>query len=437
VSRLPGGMRTTFRALQVRNFRLYITGQAVSVTGTWMQIVGQAWLVLEITGSGAMLGIVTALQWIPTLFLAPLTGVIADRMSKRRILVGTQIANLSLAFVLGLVVAAGGVELWMLMVLAGLLRLVSAMEGPARQSFVLEMVGGELITNAVSLNTLTINLGRLIGPAIAGLIIAGFDISTCFFLNSVSYLFTLGALLAMRRRELHSPPQVARARGQLREGLHHAWSSPGLRIPLLLMVAMGTFSYEHQVLLPLLATDTYDVGAAGFGLLQSVMSVGAVFGGLFIAQRALPTHRLLTRSATVFGVVTLLLALMPTLRAAVIPIALVGASQVVFGTLVSSTLQLHADPAMRSRVMALYQVAVIGTTPIGGPLVGWIAELWNPQASIALGGVTALLCGHFGWRALRSVPDPVVTGTVELGIHDELEAPDPADALAEIPPHRA
>jgi MFS family permease len=428
-------MHATFRSLQVRNFRLYTTGQLISVTGTWMQIVGQAWLVLELTGSGAMLGLVTALQWLPTLLLSPLAGVIADRSDKRRILVCTQAASMAQALVLGVVVATGAVELWMVMVLAGTLGLIAAMEGPARQTFVLEMVGGERVTNAVSLNTLNANLGRLIGPAIAGLLIAGWDVSVCFFVNVFSYLFTIGALLAVRRRELFAAPPVQRARGQLREGLHHAWSSPGLRVPLLLMVVMGTFTYEHQVLLPLLATQTYDVGAAGFGLLQSLMSIGAVVGGLFVARRTLPTHRLLTRSAIAFGLVTMVLAGMPSIRAAVIPIALVGASSVMFSTLVASTLQLHAEPAMRSRVMALYQVAVVGTTPIGGPIVGWIAERWNPQASLALGGVTAVISGQLGWRALRRVPDPVVTDVEEVGVHDEVGAPDPSDALAELRPN--
>ena len=251
--RLRGGFDVTFRSLQVRNFRVYTTGQLVSVTGTWMQIVGQAWLVLELTGSGAMLGLVTALQWVPTLVLGPLAGVLADRSDKRRIMLCTQAAAMAQALLLGVVVATGAVQLWMVMVLALTLGLVAAVEGPARQTFIFEMVGGERVTNAVSLNTLTANLGRLVGPAIAGLLIAGWGVATCFFVNVVSYLFTLGALLMVRRRDLHAPPPVRRARGQLREGLRLTWASPGLRVPLLLMVVMGTFTYEHQVLLPLMA----------------------------------------------------------------------------------------------------------------------------------------------------------------------------------------
>jgi MFS family permease len=429
------GTGTTFRSLQVRNFRVYTTGQLISVTGTWMQIVGQAWLVLELTGSGAMLGVVTALQWLPTLCLGPLAGVIADRSDKRRIMLGTQGAAMAQALLLGIVVATGTVELWMVMVLALTLGLVAAMEGPARQTFIFEMVGGERVTNAVSLNTLTANLGRLVGPAIAGLLIAGWGVAACFFVNVASYLFTLGALLMVRRSELHAPPPVRRARGQLREGVRHVWSSPGLKVPLLLMVVMGTFTYEHQVLLPLMATDTYDVGAAGFGLLQSVMSVGAVVGGLFVARRTLPTHRLLTRSATIFGAATLLAAAMPTIRAAILPIALIGGTSVMFSTLVAATLQLHAEPEVRSRVMSLYQVAVIGTTPFGGPIVGWVAERWNPQVALALGGVAAVASGWFGWRALRGVPDPRVDDVEEVEVHDEVDAPDPSDALAELRPN--
>jgi predicted MFS family arabinose efflux permease len=308
-------------------------------------------------------------------------------------------------------------------------------EGPARQTFIFEMVGGERVTNAVSLNTLTANLGRLVGPAIAGLLIAGLGVAACFFVNVASYVFTLAALLMVRRSELHAPPPVRRAPGQLREGLRITWASPGLRVPLLLMVVVGTFTYEHQVLLPLMATDTYDVGAAGFGLLQSVMSVGAVAGGLFVARRTLPTHRLLTLSATMFGAVTLLAAAMPTMRAAILPIALIGATSVMFSTLVAATLQLHAEPEVRSRVMSLYQVAVSGTTPIGGPIVGWVAERWNPQVGLALGGVAALASGFFGWRALKGVPDPEVSAVDEVEVHDEVDAPDPSDALAEIRPN--
>jgi MFS family permease len=431
----PRAAGTTFRSLQVRNFRVYTTGQIVSVTGTWMQIVGQAWLVLELTGSGAMLGLVTALQWLPTLLLGPLAGVLADRSDKRRIMVCTQAAAMAQALLLGIVVATGTVQLWMVMVLALTLGLVAAVEGPARQTFIFEMVGGERVTNAVSLNTLTANLGRLVGPAIAGLLIAGLGVAACFFVNVASYVFTLAALLMVRRSELHAPPPVRRAPGQLREGLRITWASPGLRVPLLLMVVVGTFTYEHQVLLPLMATDTYDVGAAGFGLLQSVMSVGAVAGGLFVARRTLPTHRLLTLSATMFGAVTLLAAAMPTMRAAILPIALIGATSVMFSTLVAATLQLHAEPEVRSRVMSLYQVAVIGTTPIGGPIVGWVAERWNPQVGLALGGVAALASGFFGWRALKGVPDPEVSAVDEVEVHDEVDAPDPSDALAEIRPN--
>ena len=401
MTRIERGMRDTFSALAVRNFRLLFAGQVVSITGTWMQMIAQAWLVLTLTGSAAVLGLVTALQFLPTLLVGPYAGVVADRVDKRRLLVVTQSISGLLAITLGVLVATDAVQMWMVFVLAGCLGLVGAIDMPARQSFTMEVVGPERLTNALSLNTITMNVGRLFGPAVAGLVISGWDLSICFLANGVSFLAPTVALLAMRRHELRQTPPVQRAKGQLREGFRYVWATPALRVPLLLMLVIGTLTYEFQVSLPVLARDTFGVDAAGFGLLQSAMSVGAIVGGLLFATRATPTHRRLGLAAAGFGLVVLALALAPTYASALLVLPLVGAGSVLFLTLANSTLQLTADPHMRSRVIALYTVAFIGSTPIGGPLIGWVAQSFGARWSLALGGAAALTGAAFAWRSLR------------------------------------
>lgn len=402
MTRFERGMRDTFSAFAAYNFRLLFAGQMVSITGTWMQMVAQAWLVLNLTGSAAVLGLVTALQFLPTLLLGPYAGVVADRVDKRRLLIGTQAASGTLAITLGVLVATGVVEMWMVFILAGALGLVGAIDMPARQSFTIEVVGPDRLTNALSLNTITMNIGRLFGPALAGILISGWDLSVCFIANGLSFLAPTAALLLMRRRELRPTRPVERTKGQLRQGLRYVWATPGLRVPLLLMLVIGTLTYEFQVSLPVLARDTFGVDAAGFGLLQSAMSVGAIVGGLLFATRATPTHRRLGLAAAMFGVVVLVLAVAPTFGSALLVLPLVGAASVMFLTLANSTLQLTASPEMRSRVIALYTVAFIGSTPVGGPLIGWIAQTFGARWALAVGGLAALVGAGAAWRSLRT-----------------------------------
>jgi MFS family permease len=425
VTRLERGVRDTFSALAVRNFRLLFAGQVVSVTGTWMQMIAQSWLVLTLTGSAAVLGLVTALQFLPTLLLGPYAGVVADRVDKRRLLLVTQTLSGTLAITLGVLVATDVVQIWMVFVLAGALGLVGAVDMPARQSFTIEVVGPERLTNALSLNTITMNVGRLFGPAVAGLVISGWDLSVCFLANGLSFLAPTAALLAMRRDELNPTTPVPRAKGQLRDGLRYVWATPALRVPLLLMLVVGTLTYEFQVSLPVLARETFGVGAAGFGLLQSAMSIGAIVGGLLFATRATPTHRRMGLAAAGFGAVVLLLAVAPTYLSALMILPLVGAGSVLFLTLANSTLQLTADPQMRSRVIALYTVAFIGSTPIGGPIIGWIAQSFGARWALAVGGAAALLGAALAWRSLRHQ----TTGTGRAA------APvvDPTDGLVQAP----
>ena len=344
MTRIERGMRDTFSALAVRNFRLLFAGQVVSITGTWMQMIAQAWLVLTLTGSAAVLGLVTALQFLPTLLIGPYAGVVADRVDKRRLLMVTQAISGLLAITLGVLVATDAVQMWMVFVLAGCLGLVGAIDMPARQSFTMEVVGPERLTNALSLNTITMNVGRLFGPAVAGLVISGWDLSICFLANGVSFLAPTVALLAMRRHELRQTPPVQRAKGQLREGFRYVWATPALRVPLLLMLVIGTLTYEFQVSLPVLARDTFGVDAAGFGLLQSAMSVGAIVGGLLFATRATPTHRRLGLAAAGFGAVVLALALAPTYASALLVLPLVGAGSVLFLTLGQLDAPAHRRP---------------------------------------------------------------------------------------------
>jgi MFS family permease len=404
MSRIRLAANSTFRALRRRNYRLFFFGQIVSLSGTWMQGVGQAWLVLKLTGSGTAIGLVIALQTLPMLLGGAWGGVVADRYDKRMVLLGTQLASAVLAVVLGLLTITGSVQLWMVMVLAFALGCINMIDLPTRQTFVLEMVGKEDLTNAISLNSVIMNGSRVIGPAAAGLVIFAFGIAPVFLINAASYLAVLVALLAIRVDELHLGQRVPRAPGQLVAGLRYAWATPEVRTPLLLMAVVGTFAYEFQVTLPLIARFTFHSGAEAFGLMSSAMGTGAVIGGLVTASRGHPTGRALATATAVFGVLILVAAAAPSLPIELALLAATGAASIVFAALANSTLQLASAPEMRGRVMALYAVAFLGSTPIGGPLVGWVGQTFDPRAALALGGIAALLAAALAWRPLTRVP---------------------------------
>lgn len=398
--------RRTFRALRHRNYRLFVTGQVASLSGTWMQTVGQAWLVLKLTDSGVALGVVTALQFLPLLVFGPLAGLIADRFDKRKVVMATQGTSGVLALILAVLTATGAIELWMINVLAFSLGVVTAIDNPARLSFVHEMVGPEDLPNAVSLNTVVFNASRIVGPGIAGAVIATAGIAPCFFVNAASYSVVVVALALMRTSELRPAPRAARERGQLREGIRYVASNPTLRTPLLMMAVMGTLAYEFQVTLPLLARYTFDGGAGTYAALTSIVGAGAVMGGLFSASRGRPTNERLVGSALAFGALMLAAAAMPTLTTALIVLPLMGAASITFVAVANATLQLAAEPHMRGRVMALWSVAFFGTTPLGGPLVGWIAEAYGARASIALGGAATVVTALVAWRSLSGAVLP-------------------------------
>ncbi len=396
---IRAAVHQTFSSLRIRNFRLYFTAQLISVSGTWMQTVAQAWLVLRLTGSGVDLGIVVGLQFLPMLLFGPFGGLVADRTKKRHLLFVTQTGGGLLALALGVLVVTHHVELWQVYLLAGLLGVVNLFDNPARQTFIMEMVGRDDLPNAVSLNTVVMNASRVVGPAIGGVVITAFGLGVCFFVNAASYAAVIVGLSMMRSAELHPTERVVRAKGQIREGFRYVWATPGLRNTLLAIALIGVFAYNFTVTLALLAKGTFHGGPGTYSLLTSCMAVGAVVGGLIAAHRARPTPRLLQVLALLFGGLLAAVALAPTLVLAAGLIVLMGAASIGFIGTANATLQLSADPAMRGRVMALYAMAFLGTTPIGAPLVGAIAQWTNPRVALLTGAVaTVVASGLLMWR---------------------------------------
>ena len=405
MTRVRRAGRVTFAALSVPNYRRYYAGQAVSLTGTWMQMTAQAWLVLQLTHSGAALGLVVALQTLPVLLLAPYGGVIADRIDKRRLMVLLQGAMGIQALALGLLTVNGTVQVWQIGVLAALLGLNNAFENPARQSFMLEMVGPDHLRNAVSLNSVLVNVARTVGPAVAGVLIASVGDGVCFLINAASFVAVIGSLMTMDRTALNPTPPTPRARGQLREGLRYVRSTPALAIPLLMMAAVGCLTYEFQVSLPVMASRGLHAGATGFGFMTAAMGVGAVVGGLLVAARGKTGTRPLVLAATGFGVAMALATLAPSLTLELFALGLAGGTSISFMATGNSTLQLSAAPAMRGRVMSLWFVAFQGSTPIGGPIVGGVMEILGARAGLGLGALTCFvvaLCGYASLRVTRT-----------------------------------
>jgi MFS family permease len=340
---------------------------------------------------------------VPLLLLAPIGGVIADRVNKRRMLILTQTASALAAATLGALVLTGVVELWMVYALAFALGVAGSVDNPTRQTFVLEMVGREQLTNALSLNSTLINAARVIGPALAGALIISIGIGWCFVLNAVSYLAVIVALRMMSVDDLDSAPIQARHPGQLREGFRYVRSTPAVLTPLLMMAVAGTFAYEYQVVLPLLARFTFGGDAQTFAMMTSAMGVGAVAGGLFTASRQSRPAMALARTAGLFGAVQIMASLAPGLVACLISLVALGAVGVSFIALGNSTLQLTAAPEMRGRVMGLWAVAFLGTTPIGAPMLGWLGEHVGARWALGLGGLAVLLAAALSVRSLSRV----------------------------------
>jgi MFS family permease len=389
---LAAAGRRTFRALSVRNFRLYFTGQVISVSGTWMQTVAQSYLILfRLHGTGVDVAIAVALQFVPMLFFGTFGGLIADRVDKRKVLYATQSTAGVLALVLGLLDVSHSVFLWQVYLIAALLGVVNMFDNPARQSFVSEMVGLELLPNAVSLNSVLMNGARVIGPAIGGVLILTVGVATCFLVNAGSYAAVIVALSLMKASELYRKPGVVRGRGQVREGLRYVWATGDLRSPLLSMAIVGIFAFNFTVTLPLLAKFTFHGGAGLYSTFMAAMGAGAVVGGLYTAFRSRPSSRLLAVIGVFFGVMILAVALAPTKLVAILLLVPMGAASICFVSTNNATLQLRADPSMRGRVMSLNAIAFLGSTPIGALLLGYISDTSSPRVALVVGGVATLL----------------------------------------------
>jgi MFS family permease len=398
---LRDARQRTFAALAVPNYRRYFLGQATSLVGTWMQTAAQAWLVLSLSGSAAMLGLIVALQALPVLLLAPYGGVIADRVDKRRLMVGLQTAMGLQALALGMLTITGAVRLWEIGVLAVALGINNAFENPARQSFVLEMVGSEVVRNAVSLNAVQVNVARAVGPAVAGILIATVGVGPCFLINAASFAAVVASLVTMDRAALLPTPPAPRAAGQLREGLRYAAGVPQIAVPLAMMALVGTLAYEFQVSLPVMARHALHSGAEGYGFMTAAMGVGAIVGGLIVAERGRTGLRPVTLAACAFAITIALAAAAPSMAVELIALMLVGAASVSFMSTGNSTLQLASEPAMRGRVMSLWFVALQGTTPIGGPAIGGIIALAGPRAGLATGALACAAAAVLGLAVLR------------------------------------
>jgi len=374
----------------VRNFRLFFFGHLISSTGTWMQQVGQDWLVLRLTDAPLPLGVTLALQFAPILVLGGWAGLIADRVDKRRLLLATQTAMAALALVLGVLTATGAVRLWMVYALALLLGVATAFDMPARQSFVSEMVGPDRVANAVGLNSASFNSARVIGPAAAGLLIAVVGIAPAFFLNAVSYLALIGGLLAMDPDRLYRRTKVERGRGQIRAGLRYVWATPPLRSTIALVAVVGMLGLNYRVAVPLLARFAFDAGPGAYGALAAVMAAGSVTGALAVARRGRPTRRLLVGSVAAFGLLSFAAAAAPSMLVEAAVLFPIGAASLAFVATANSTVQLASSQEMRGRVMSLFGLVLLGSGPPSGLLSGWMAGQFGPRSILLLSGVSCV-----------------------------------------------
>jgi MFS family permease len=394
-----------FAALAVPNFRRYVSGQSLSLIGTWVETVAQALLVLRLTHSGTILGLTTAARYGPILLLSPSAGLLVDRWPKRRVLLGTQLGLGLVSAVLGVIVLTGQVRLWQVVVLAVLFGTLSAVDNPARQAFVAEVVGRDLVQNAVTLNSTSVNVARVIGPTVAAVLVSTIGLGWCFVVNAVSFAFVIASLLSLDVRSLHPVAPAPRKRGQLREGLDYARRIPAIARPLLMMALIGTFTFEFEVSLPLLATTTFHGTATTYSWLIGAFGAGAVVGGLYAARSARTGVRRFTKTALAYAITVGLLALAPTLQTAVAACVLAGAATVTFLTTGNSTIQLASEPGYRGRVTALWSMALVGSTPVGSPVIGAICDSAGPRYALALGAAACLAAVVVGrWPAIRGGP---------------------------------
>jgi len=386
-------MSPTFSSLKYRNYRLWFAGALVANVGTWMQRVAQDWLVLtELTDeSGVAVGITTALQFAPVLLLSPYAGLLADRVDRRKMLIATQVAQGVLAAGLGALVLTGHAQLWQVYLFALGLGCVTAIDGPVRQTFVAELVPAGKLANAVGLNSASFNAARLVGPGVAGLLIAAVGTGWVFLINAVTFGATIFSLTRMRRSELSPMPSAVRSKGQIREGIAYVRGRSDILVIMVVVGVVSTFGLNFQLTSALMARTEFGRGAGEYGILGSVLAIGSLTGALLAARRERPRVRLVIGSAFAFGIATGVMALMPTYLSFAIACIPVGLASLTMMTAANTTIQMSTDPVVRGRVMALYMMVFLGATPVGSPIVGWIGETYGPRWAIGIGSITALL----------------------------------------------
>jgi MFS family permease len=392
----------TFRSLHVRNFRLFFSGQLISQIGNWLTMVALTLLVLKLTDDGVAIGFLAAAQFGPVLVIGAWAGLIADRSDKRKLLIIIQAIAMAQSFALAALAFSGNPPLWSIYAVALVGGITVAFDNPARRAFVVEMVPEEDMNNAVSLNSAAMTSSRIFGPALAGLLVITVGFGWAFLVDGLSYIAVLIGLSMMRTSELRPSPVTQRAKGQVRAGLRYARSVPDLWVPLVMMAVVGTFAYNFSTVFPLFVTRSLGGSDTTFTLLLSVISVGALFGALATARRKTIDVRMVSLTSLAFGAALVLMTFAPT-PAVAFPIGLlVGLGSIAFLTASTAIVQIRSDPMMRGRVLALQAIVFLGSTPIGGPIVGWICEEIGPRYGVAVGAVAALGAGFWGLAKARS-----------------------------------
>jgi MFS family permease len=413
----------TFRSLRVFNYRTWAAGASVSNVGTWMQRTAQDWLVLtELTHEDATaVGIVMALQFGPQVLLLPLTGFAADHLDLRKLLFATQASMGALALGLGALTVTGVVRLWHVYVFAFLLGCVTAFDAPARQAFVSELVGEADLPNAVALNSTSFNAARMIGPAVAGALIALVGTGWVFVINGASYASVLGALGLLRVAELRRTPRVSRGRGGFAEGFRYVWRRPDLRAVLLMFFLIGTFGLKFPIFITTMAVTVFRKGAGQYGLLTSIMALGSVAGALIAARTARPSVVRLVAGAALFGGGLALAALMPSYGLFAVALVIVGLSAQTFTTGANSAVQLSTEPGLRGRVMAILLAIALGATPVGGPVVGWVADTFGPRWALGVGAAAAFVATLVGLVYLARHRGAAAPGSAEAQVDEDAD----------------
>jgi MFS family permease len=402
---------STFGSLRVRNYRLYFTGQGVSVAGSWMQNIAIGWLALQLSHSGTVLGIITGARFLPLLLLGPWGGLIADRADNRRLLTYTQAAMAAVSFVLATLSLLQLVTLPVLAVLVLCLGMVNVVDGPSRQILISQLVDRKLLRNAIALNSVAMNFSRVLGPGVGGALIAGVGVTSCFYFNAVSFVAVIASLLMMRTSELFPSKREVREKGQIRAGLRHVRGTPELLRPLVLVTITGIFTWEFPVTMPLITATTFRQGASAYGIAMACLGVGAVCGGLVAARRRKLTVRSLAVSAVLWGAAIIAAALAPTLPVLFVLLVVVGSGSITFNSSAKTLLQLASAPQMRGRVMSLWSIAWQGSTVIGAPAVGAVGALLGARYALLTGGVAAVIAGA-AIVALRNTSPTVRSDTL-------------------------